>query len=174
MSVFRPTVLASLRRQCAPHTTPTGWRTLSNSVQRPASVSDVGLGSSKAPNAPNGADGDAEKRPLQRPAHLSREAFEAKRARKVQQYQDLLQEKAKREGYSSVEDMLVKQAARKTDKLTSEKPGSDGSALAKGKSGLTEEDAKLAEALLKRVEAEAERKIKSGNFSSGPGMKVRL
>lgn len=39
-------------------------------------------------------------------------------------------------------------------------------------SGMTETDAKVAAVIRKRAEAEAERKIKSGNLTSGPGIKV--
>lgn len=38
--------------------------------------------------------------------------------------------------------------------------------------GMTEADAKIAAKIRKRAEAEAERKLKSGNLSSGPGIKV--
>lgn len=141
-----------------------------SSIQRTyASVSNAGVGVSKPPTSPNGVEGGAEeeKKPLTKPEHLSREAFDQKREKKLQQYQALLQEKAKREGFSSVEEMLAKEKERKAAKDASAdvKDTTTGSS---DHSGLSEKDAKLASDILKRVEAEAERKIKSGNFSSGP------
>ncbi|MCO5596230.1 hypothetical protein L7F22_050290 [Adiantum nelumboides] len=140
---------------------------LSNIQRTYASVSNAGVGVSKPPSNLNaGKEGDVEeeKKPLTRPEHLSKEAFDQKREKKLQQYQALLQEKAKREGFSSVEEMVEKEKERKAAKDALTKTNEETS----DHSGLSEKDAKLAQDILKRVEAEAERKIKSGNFSSGP------
>lgn len=134
-----------------------------------ASVSNVGVGVSKPPTGPHAkvdGEGEEEKKPLTRPEHLSREAFDQKREEKLQQYRTLLQEKAKREGFVSVEEMVAKEKERKIAKDASSK--TDKGSQTSDRSGLSERDAKLASDILKRVEAEAERKIKSGNFSSGP------
>jgi hypothetical protein len=45
--------------------------------------------------------------------------------------------------------------------------------IIKNNSGMLEADNKVAMEIRRRAEAEAERKIKSGNFTSGPGIKVR-
>lgn len=45
--------------------------------------------------------------------------------------------------------------------------------LAKNNLGMLEADNRVAMEIRRRAEAEAERKIKSGNFTSGPGIKVR-
>lgn len=147
---------------------------MTQSLQRTyASVSNAGVGVSQPPTGPKtGIDGIAEeeKKPLTKPEHLSREAFDQKREKKLKQYQSLLQEKAKQEGFSSVEEMVSKEKERKAAKETSSKAEEavESTKSSPDHSGLSEKDAKLAQDILKRVEAEAERKIKSGNFSSGP------
>lgn len=85
---------ASFKPALACHASGSGARWLSNSPQRPAEVADVGVTPAKVPNAPSGAATQAGERPLTRPAHLSREAFEAKKEEKFAKYEALLREKA--------------------------------------------------------------------------------
>lgn len=78
-----------------------------------------------------------------------------------------------REGYGSVAEMRAKQEELKGKAIDSTQSTRKASAEAHH-SGMTEADAKVAAEIRRRAEAEAERKIKSGNFTSGPGIKVRL
>ena len=78
-----------------------------------------------------------------------------------------------REGYGSVAEMRAKQEELKSKAIDTTQSTRKASAEAH-RSGMTEADAKVAAEIRRRAEAEAERKIKSGNFTSGPGIKVRL
>jgi hypothetical protein len=80
-----------------------------------------------------------------------------------------------REGFKSIEEMRAKQEQVKAAaKITAKH--NESSSLRQPEplqgSGMTEADAKVAAEIRRRAEIEAEKKIKSGNFTSGPGIKV--
>lgn len=75
-----------------------------------------------------------------------------------------------REGFHSVAEMRAKQEEIKAQLAKSKKLVTQDSRPV----GMTEADAKIAAGIRKRAEAEAERKLKSGNLTSGPGIKVSL
>jgi ATP synthase F1 complex assembly factor 1 len=145
-------------------------RSFLTSASRTASVSDVGVSSSKAPKGSEEAVPDV--KPIDTPEHLTRDAFDAKRQQKIEQYAETLKQKATKQGFSSVESMIEKQRQdRKTkDAEAGKTEQSRNTAELKEKiKGLTDQDAELAANILKRVEAEAQRKSRTGDFSSGPG-----
>lgn len=99
--------------------------------------------------------------------------IETKRERNFKKYEAMLLEKARKEGLSSVEELRARQEERRKAADAAAAANADaGKKPAAGTAGLTEQDAKVAAEIRARVEAEAKRKLETGQFGSGPGMKT--
>lgn len=74
------------------------------------------------------------------------------------------------EGYASVAELRAKQEEVRLQAARLNKASQDKAD--KKIAGMTEADNKVAMEIRRRAEAAAEKKIKSGDFSCGPGIKV--
>lgn len=138
-------------------------RAIASSSRRPAVVNDEvneGGDSNGGPNPYLGLT------PEQRKI-----VIEAKRERNFKKYEAMLLERARKEGLSSVEELRARQEERRRAADAAASASADA-ARPTPMSGLTEQDAKVAAEIRARVEAEAKRKLETGQFGSGPGVKT--
>lgn len=94
-----------------------------------------------------------------------RSAIQDERERKLKEYERVLKAKAAAEGLSSVEELAAKRRAEKDASLGATlglKPTKTAATT------LEQKDMELAESIRRRAEAEAKRKLESGELSSNP------